>query len=274
MFTFPHEQNSMAGTTDDDYYGDLDRIDVTEDEVAYVLQAMQRSIPGIREHRVLHAIQGVRPTLFGFGAYEDELSRDYAIVDHGESGSAPGLYSMTGGSSPRTVMRRTRRNGCAALGREEACRTRAAAAGRRFEADMPALASASGRDRRVTRSVRQAGARRRARGGDDVTRAAPHRVRLRAVLDASANVARPRASASSPTARCGCGSAWCVSGRGLRRRRPPCSRRARWMRAPMRECELPRHAGGRWRPCSAARRCRDEIHRHVTSDARPPRRSA
>jgi glycerol-3-phosphate dehydrogenase len=97
MFTFPHEQNSMAGTTDDDYYGDLDKIETREDEVAYVLEAMERSIPRIREHRVVHAIQGVRPTLYGFGAYEDELSRDYRVIDHGAEGAAPGLWTITGG---------------------------------------------------------------------------------------------------------------------------------------------------------------------------------
>jgi glycerol-3-phosphate dehydrogenase len=115
----------MAGTTDDDYYGDLDRIDVTEDEVAYVLQAMQRSIPGIRSHRVLHTIQGVRPTLFGFGAYEDELSRDYEILDHGEHGDAPGLYSMTGGklASYRLMAEDAANRLCAALGVSEICRS-------------------------------------------------------------------------------------------------------------------------------------------------------
>ncbi|MCX5739158.1 MAG: FAD-dependent oxidoreductase, partial [Proteobacteria bacterium] len=43
MFTFPPEQNRMAGTPDDDFYGDLDRLEATEDEVSYVLQAMDRS---------------------------------------------------------------------------------------------------------------------------------------------------------------------------------------------------------------------------------------
>jgi glycerol-3-phosphate dehydrogenase len=144
MFTFPHEQNSMAGTTDDDYYGDLDRIDVIEDEVAYVLQAMQRSIPGIRSHRVLHAIQGVRPTLFGFGAYEDELSRDYAILDHGESGAAPGLFSITGGklASYRLMAEDATNRLCAALGVAAECRTaEVPLPGGEAPADLPALAA-------------------------------------------------------------------------------------------------------------------------------------
>ncbi len=144
MFTFPHEQNSMAGTTDDDYYGDLDRIDVTEDDVAYVLQAMERSIPRIREHRVLHATQGVRPTLFGFGAYEDELSRDYEIVDHGAGGGAPGLYSMTGGklASYRLMAQDAADRLCGALGVSASCRTaELPLPGGEAPADLPALAA-------------------------------------------------------------------------------------------------------------------------------------
>jgi glycerol-3-phosphate dehydrogenase len=144
MFTFPHEQNSMAGTTDDDYYGDLDRIDVTEDEVSYVLQAMERSIPGIHAHRILHAIQGVRPTMFGFGAYEDELSRDYEVVDHGAAGGVRGLYSMTGGklAAYRLMAEDAANQLASALGVDEPCRTaELPLPGGDAPADLPALAA-------------------------------------------------------------------------------------------------------------------------------------
>jgi glycerol-3-phosphate dehydrogenase len=124
MFTFPHEQNSMAGTTDDDFYGDLDRIDVTEDEVEYVLQAMERSIPSVRSHRVLHTIQAVRPTLYGFGQTEDELTRDYAVLDHAREG-APGLWTIAGGklASYRLMAEDASDRLCAVLGVREPCRT-------------------------------------------------------------------------------------------------------------------------------------------------------
>jgi glycerol-3-phosphate dehydrogenase len=127
MFTFPHEQNSMAGTTDDDYYGDLDKIETREDEVAYVLEAMERSIPRIREHRVVHAIQGVRPTLYGFGAYEDELSRDYRVIDHGAEGGTPGLWTITGGklAAYRLMAEDATDRLCAQLGVTAECRTAA-----------------------------------------------------------------------------------------------------------------------------------------------------
>ena len=178
MFTFPHEQNSMAGTTDDDYYGDLDRIDVTEDEVAYVLQAMERSIPGIREHRVLHAISGVRPTLFGFGAYEDELSRNYEVVDHGAVGGAPGLYSMTGGklAAYRLMAEDAANQLCAALGVEAKCRTAElplpggeatadlAALALRFRVGLPAATRLAFRHGTRARGVLEAGDDAHARG--------------------------------------------------------------------------------------------------------------
>jgi len=125
MFTFPHEQNSMAGTTDDDFYGDLDRMETTEDEVAYVLQAMERSIPGIRHHRVCHVTAGVRPTLFGFGKYEDELSRDYQVIDHGERDGVPGLFTIAGGklAAYRLMAEDATDRLCAKLGVRESCRT-------------------------------------------------------------------------------------------------------------------------------------------------------
>jgi glycerol-3-phosphate dehydrogenase len=125
MFTFPHEQNSMAGTTDDDFYGDLDRMTTTEDEVAYVLQAIERSIPGIRRHRVCHVIAGVRPTLFGFGKYEDELSRDYQVIDHGERDGVPGLFTIAGGklAAYRLMAEDASDRLCAKLGVREPCRT-------------------------------------------------------------------------------------------------------------------------------------------------------
>lgn len=147
MFTFPHEQNSMAGTTDDDYYGDLDRIEATEDEVAYVLEAMERSIPKIRQHRVTHTIQGVRPTMYGFGAYEDELSRDYKVIDHGEAGQAPGLLTMTGGklAAYRLMAEDACNLLCEKLGNSEPCRTaELPLPGGEAEADIPALAARGG----------------------------------------------------------------------------------------------------------------------------------
>ncbi len=167
MFTFPHEQNSMAGTTDDDYYGDLDRIDTTEDEVVYVLEAMERSVPGIRRHRIVHTIQGVRPTLWGFGRNEDELSRDYAVIDHGERDGVPGLFTIAGGklAAYRLMSEDATDRLCAVLGVREPCRTATTplpgaeapldveAVSRRFRVPVPAVVRLAFRHGERTRRV-------------------------------------------------------------------------------------------------------------------------
>jgi len=96
IFVMPHEQTSIVGTTDDDFYGDPDHLEVTEDEVAYLWQAATRSLPSVAYARILRAWAGVRPTLFEYGKLEDELSREHAIHDHRADG-APGLLSIVGG---------------------------------------------------------------------------------------------------------------------------------------------------------------------------------
>ncbi|HYQ14390.1 MAG TPA: FAD-dependent oxidoreductase [Polyangiaceae bacterium] len=96
VFLLPWQNLSVLGTTDDDYYGDLDDVVATGDEVRYLFQAVERVFPSIREARAIGTWGGVRPTLFGWGVNEDRLSREHEIVDHAQHG-APGLYSMVGG---------------------------------------------------------------------------------------------------------------------------------------------------------------------------------
>jgi glycerol-3-phosphate dehydrogenase len=96
VFLMPWQNVSVLGTTDDDYYGDLDDVVATSDEVRYLFQAVARVFPSIWKARAIGTWGGVRPTLYEWGPNEDELSREHAIVDHAEHG-ADGLYSMIGG---------------------------------------------------------------------------------------------------------------------------------------------------------------------------------
>ncbi len=97
IFINPHENTTLLGTTDDDYYGDLDDIPVTEDEVEYLLQGMERTYPDIRRARIISTWRGVRPTLWGIDAYEDALSREHEVFDHEKRDGVPGFLSMGGG---------------------------------------------------------------------------------------------------------------------------------------------------------------------------------
>jgi glycerol-3-phosphate dehydrogenase len=96
IFVMPHEDTSIVGTTDDDYYGDPDDLRVGEDEVKYLLEAAEGTLPSVARARVLRAWAGVRPTVYEYGKPEDALSREHELHDHARQG-APGLLSIVGG---------------------------------------------------------------------------------------------------------------------------------------------------------------------------------
>lgn len=99
VFLEPWQNVSVLGTTDDDYYGDLDDVRPTSDEVRYLVQAVAKVFPSLRTARAIAVYTGVRPTLHRWGPTEEKLSREHAIVDHAEEkyGGVANLYSMIGG---------------------------------------------------------------------------------------------------------------------------------------------------------------------------------
>ena len=96
IFYMPWQNLSYLGTTDDDFYGDLDDVRATTDEVRYLVEGVARVFPAVRSARVIGTTAGVRNTLFAWGPNEEDLSREHEIVDHAKDG-APGLWSMIGG---------------------------------------------------------------------------------------------------------------------------------------------------------------------------------
>lgn len=71
------------GTTDDDFYGDLDKLEITRDEVGYLIEAASRTIPAVKDCKIIGGSAGVRPTVYSWSGNEDDLSREYKIVDDG-----------------------------------------------------------------------------------------------------------------------------------------------------------------------------------------------
>ena len=120
-----HGPFTILGTTDDDYYGDLDAPDVTTDEVDYLLQAVERVFPAIRQYRPVRATSGVRPTLAKWRRYEDDLSRRYEIFDHELRDRVAGLVTIAGGklSMFRLMAEQTADLVCRKLELEAPCRT-------------------------------------------------------------------------------------------------------------------------------------------------------
>lgn len=91
----PRGHLSLIGTTDDDYYGDLDELAISEDEVGYLFQGTQRFLPALRREDIVDTKVGVRPTIFQYGKKEDKLSRDHRVEQNGDR--APGMISVYGG---------------------------------------------------------------------------------------------------------------------------------------------------------------------------------
>jgi glycerol-3-phosphate dehydrogenase len=119
-----HGGFTLLGTTDDDFYGDLDSVDVIEDEVDYLLQAFERVFPSIRDYRPVRTTAGVRPTLYKWRRYEDELSREYEVIDHAAQG-VEGFVTIAGGklSMYRLMAEETSDAVCRKLGHQARCMT-------------------------------------------------------------------------------------------------------------------------------------------------------
>jgi glycerol-3-phosphate dehydrogenase len=119
-----HAGFTLLGTTDDDFYGDLDSMDVHEDEVDYLLQAFERVFPSIRSYRPVRTTTGVRPTLYKWRRYEDELSRRYEVIDHAREG-VEGFVTIAGGklSMYRLMAEETSDAVCRKLGHQAKCAT-------------------------------------------------------------------------------------------------------------------------------------------------------
>jgi glycerol-3-phosphate dehydrogenase len=119
-----HAGFTLLGTTDDDFYGDLDSVDVLEDEVDYLLQAFERVFPSIRDYRPVRTTTGVRPTLFKWRRYEDELSRRFEVIDHAAEG-VEGFVTIAGGklSMYRLMAEQTSDTVCRKLGHQAPCTT-------------------------------------------------------------------------------------------------------------------------------------------------------
>jgi glycerol-3-phosphate dehydrogenase len=96
IFIEPWQNVTVLGTTDDDFYGDLDDVRATSDEVRYLVEGVANVFPAVKSARAIGTTAGVRPTLYAYGPGEDELTRDHRVVDHAKDG-APGLFSMIGG---------------------------------------------------------------------------------------------------------------------------------------------------------------------------------
>jgi glycerol-3-phosphate dehydrogenase len=125
LLVVPHGDFTLVGTTDDDFYGDPDRLEVLSDEVDYILEAIDRVMPSLRRHRASRTTAGIRPTLYEWRPNEDDLSRRHDLMDHERRDGVPGFLTITGGklSMYRLMAEETADAVCAKLGIRAGCTT-------------------------------------------------------------------------------------------------------------------------------------------------------
>ncbi len=97
IFMMPYQNSTLIGTTDDDYFGSLDSLEVTQDEVEYLLEGIESIYPSIRQHKVIDTWAALRPTLYERGKYEDDLTREHEIYDHEKRDQLKGFLTIAGG---------------------------------------------------------------------------------------------------------------------------------------------------------------------------------
>lgn len=96
FFIIPWNGNYLIGTTDTLYEGDLDRVQIDEEEIEYLLRETNRVIPYARldRERVLYSYAGVRPLPFTSEQDEKSITRRHFIRDHPRFEN---LWSIVGG---------------------------------------------------------------------------------------------------------------------------------------------------------------------------------
>jgi glycerol-3-phosphate dehydrogenase len=157
IFLEPWQNVTLLGTTDDDYFGDPDDVRVTNDDVEYLRESIASVYPSIRDCRLIDTWVGVRPTLHEYGKYEDDLTREHAVIDHGgEAEPKPGLFTLTGGklASYRAMAQDAIDAVARRLGNDASCRTAdEALPGGDAPADEAALAERTGLPRQAVRRI-------------------------------------------------------------------------------------------------------------------------
>ena len=94
MFVIPWGDLSLVGTTDTDYEDDLDHVGASEEDIQYLLEALNQTYPEshITSENIISLYASVRPLAAELGVSEDAVSRDQLIFE-----SSSGLVSIIGG---------------------------------------------------------------------------------------------------------------------------------------------------------------------------------
>jgi glycerol-3-phosphate dehydrogenase len=122
----PNDTVSILGTTSGRAV-DLEHIEVTPDEVAFLVDELSELIPAVKGERFTRAYAGVRPLVEAEGCDDDRaISRGFTLIDHAGCDSLAGLVTITGGKliTYRLMAEKTVDFLCARMGLHVPCVTR------------------------------------------------------------------------------------------------------------------------------------------------------
>ena len=96
FFIIPWNSNYLIGTTDTRFEGNLDSVQIDDDEIEYLLRETNRVIAGanLNRKRVLYSYAGVRPLPFTSGKDERGITRRHFVRPHPRYVN---LWSIVGG---------------------------------------------------------------------------------------------------------------------------------------------------------------------------------
>jgi glycerol-3-phosphate dehydrogenase len=96
-FVVPWNGLYLIGTTDTRFEGDLDRVEATDEEVAYLVSETNKLFPGagLTAGDVLYTYAGVRPLPAAPDGDEASITRSHVVHDHAPG--VEGLLSIVGG---------------------------------------------------------------------------------------------------------------------------------------------------------------------------------
>ena len=93
IFLVPFGDYQLIGTTDTDYSDDYDDIPVTQNEVTYLIDAINSIFPdSLTEKDVISAYSGLRPLISEESKAESDVSRKHKIIM-----VKPNIFAITGG---------------------------------------------------------------------------------------------------------------------------------------------------------------------------------
>ncbi len=121
----PDETVSVLGTTSI-RLEDVERFEVTSNEVSLLLRETSKMIPAIQGARLLRAYAGIRPLFQSEEKGDDRaISRGFALIDHGKRDGIKNLVTITGGKlmTYRLMAERTSDLICKKIGRDVDCST-------------------------------------------------------------------------------------------------------------------------------------------------------